>query len=151
MITITQCLRWILNFHDRKTPIALSRKYHNIPKCSLFVTLKFCVSIVFSFSWGHFNSQEKLKTMLMQNFRVTNKEHYGTLWYFLEWAIYLLQNQLLKALFYLSYWRWNRHFWYALVSPFAEQSHVFISRHSLAFTQASNLNVPLPYFPVLTL
>ena len=36
----------------------------------------------FSFSWGHFNSQEKLKTMLMQNFGVTNKEHYGMLWYF---------------------------------------------------------------------
>ena len=29
----------------------------------------------------HFNSQEKLKTMLMQNFKVTNKEHYGMLWY----------------------------------------------------------------------
>ena len=25
--------------------------------------------------------------MLMQNFGVTNKEHYGTLWYFLEWLI----------------------------------------------------------------
>ena len=35
----------------------------------------------------HFNSQEKLKTMLMQNFGVTNKEHYGMLWYFLEWSI----------------------------------------------------------------
>ena len=32
---------------------------------------------IFSFSWGHFNSQGKLKTMLMQNFGVTNKEHYG--------------------------------------------------------------------------
>ena len=30
----------------------------------------------FSFSWGHFNSQEKLKTMLMRKFGVTNKEHY---------------------------------------------------------------------------
>ena len=27
-------------------------------------------------------SQEKLKTMVMQNFGVTNKEHYGILWYF---------------------------------------------------------------------
>ena len=35
----------------------------------------------------HFNSQEKLKTMLMQYFGVTNKEHYGMLWYFLEWSI----------------------------------------------------------------
>ena len=31
--------------------------------------------------------QEKLKTMLMQNFGGTNKEHYGMLWYFLEWSI----------------------------------------------------------------
>ena len=40
------------------------------------------IGVVFSFSWGHFNSQEKLKTMLMQNFGVTNKEHYDMLWYF---------------------------------------------------------------------
>ena len=25
--------------------------------------------------------------MLMQNFGMTNKEHYGMLWYFLEWSI----------------------------------------------------------------
>ena len=25
--------------------------------------------------------------MLMQNFGMTNKEHYGLLWYFLEWSI----------------------------------------------------------------
>jgi len=24
--------------------------------------------------------------MLMQNFGVTNKEHYGMLWYFLKWS-----------------------------------------------------------------
>ena len=35
--------------------------------------------------WG-----EKLKTMLMQYFGVTNKEHYGMLWYFLEWSIAVL-------------------------------------------------------------
>ena len=64
-----------------------SRKDHNIPWCSLFVTQKFYISIVFNFSWGHFNSQEKLKTMLMQNFWLTNKEHYGMLWYFLERSI----------------------------------------------------------------
>ena len=28
-----------------------------------------------------------MKTMLMQNFEVTTKEHYGMLWYFLEWSI----------------------------------------------------------------
>ena len=54
----------------------------------LFVVIpKFCISIVFSFAWGYFNSQEKLKTMLMQNCGVTNKEHYGVFWYFLEWSI----------------------------------------------------------------
>ena len=59
------------------------RKYHNIPQYSLLATPKFCISIVFSFSWGHFNSQEKLKTMLMQNLGVTNKEYYSMLWHFL--------------------------------------------------------------------
>ena len=53
---------------------------------------KFCISIVFIFSWGRFNSQEKLKTMLMQNFGVTNKEHYGILWYFLKWSILRLHH-----------------------------------------------------------
>ena len=52
--------------------------YHN----ALCLSPQFCISIVFSFYWGHFNFQEKLKTMLMQNFAVTNKEHYGMLWYF---------------------------------------------------------------------
>ena len=45
---------------------------------------KFCISIIFSFSWELKWPQEKLKTMLVQNFGVTNKEHYGMLWYFLE-------------------------------------------------------------------
>ena len=53
----------------------------------LFITPKVCISIVFSFFWAHFNSQEKLKTMLIQNLGVTNKKHYDTLWYFLEWSI----------------------------------------------------------------
>ena len=43
------------------------QKYHNIPSCSLFVTPKFCISIVFSFSWELKWPQEKLKTMFMQN------------------------------------------------------------------------------------
>ena len=46
----------------------------------MFVTQKFFISIVFS--WELKWPQEKLKTMLMQNFGVTNKEHYGILWYF---------------------------------------------------------------------
>ena len=53
----------------------------------LFITPNVCISIVFSFSWAHFNSQEKLKTMRIKNFGVTNKEHYSMLLYFLEWSI----------------------------------------------------------------
>ena len=45
------------------------------------------ISIVFSCSWELKWPQEKLKTMLMQNFGLTNKEHYCMLWYFLEWSI----------------------------------------------------------------
>ena len=67
----------------------------------------FCISIVFSFSRGHLNSPEKLKTMLMHNFGVTNKEHYGMLWYFwsgqlevfdpallTHWQSFLLSSQV---------------------------------------------------------
>ena len=48
---------------------------------------KFCISIVLSFSWELKRPQEKLKTMLMQTFGVTNKENYGMFGYFLEWSI----------------------------------------------------------------
>ena len=34
--------------------------------------------------------------MLMQNFGVTNKEHYGMLWYFLEWSIHVCVLRLLS-------------------------------------------------------
>ena len=39
----------------------------------------------------------------MQNFGVTNKEHYGMLWYFLEWSIltlYVCRYQLLGSLWF---------------------------------------------------
>ena len=65
----------------------------------MFATPKFSISIVLSFSWGHFNSPEKLKTMLMQNFGVTNKEYYGMLWYFLEWSIVHSKTQINFPLF----------------------------------------------------
>ena len=70
-------------FRVLSTPSRNTITYHN----ALCLSPEVCLSIVFSFSWGHFNSQEKLKTLLMQNFGVTNKEHYGILWYFLEWSI----------------------------------------------------------------
>ena len=40
-----------------------------------------------SFSWDHFHFREKPKTILMQNFGVIKKEHYGMLGYFLESSI----------------------------------------------------------------
>ena len=45
---------------------------------ALFVTPKFCISIVFSFSQGHFDSLA---------IGVANKEHYGMVCYFLQWSI----------------------------------------------------------------
>ena len=53
---------------------------------------KIFISIVFSFSWELEWPQEKLKTLLMQNVGVTKKEHYGMLWYFLEWPIVEMSN-----------------------------------------------------------
>ena len=53
----------------------------------MFVTPKFCISFVFSFFWELKWPEEKLKTILMQNFGVTNKEHFGMLWYFLKGSI----------------------------------------------------------------
>ena len=60
--------------------------YHNA-LCLSPQNFAFFISIVFSFSWKLKWAQEKLKTMLMQTFGVTNKEHYGMLWYFLKWLI----------------------------------------------------------------
>ena len=73
---------------------------------------KFCISYVFSFSWGHLNSQEKLKTMPMQNFGVKNKEHYGMLWHF--WS-----GQLLKRSDFLTFYHDAGN-----VFKFSETSHV---------------------------
>ena len=63
---------------------------------------KFCISIFFSFSWELKWPQEKLKTMLMQNFGVTNKEHYDVLCYFLEWSIGMRRSHRSRA---CSFWQ----------------------------------------------
>ena len=51
---------------------------------------KLCISIVFSFSWELKWPQEKRKTETENNayakFWGDKKEHYGMLWYFLEWS-----------------------------------------------------------------
>ena len=57
----------------------------------MFVTPNFAEAL-FQFLLGIKWPQEKLKTMLMQNFGLTNKEHYGMLWYFLEWSISVTCN-----------------------------------------------------------
>ena len=83
---------WLLKQMARYPFIDLNRKYHNIPYHipyhipSLFVTPKFCINIVFSFSWGHFNSlPRETVNNAYEKFGVTNKEHYGMLhvhvWY----------------------------------------------------------------------
>ena len=46
--------------------------------CRPNILHKHCLQFLLGVKWP----QEKLKTMLMQNFGVTNKEHYGMLWYF---------------------------------------------------------------------
>ena len=57
--------------------------YHNTVCWSLQILHKHCLRFLLGVKWP----QEKLKTMLMQNFGVTNKQYYGMLWYFLEWSI----------------------------------------------------------------
>ena len=64
----------------------------------MIVAPKFYISIVFSFSWELKWPQEKLKTMLMQNFGETNKEHYGMLWYF--WSGQLLETDSVIVCYY---------------------------------------------------
>ena len=51
--------------------------------CHPKILHKHCLRFLLGVKW----SQEKLKTILMQTFGVTDKERYGMLWYFLEWSI----------------------------------------------------------------
>ena len=73
--------------HQDRMTIDRSRNtitYHNTLCLSL---QNFCISIVLSSSWELKWPLEKLKTMFNAKFGVTNKEHYGMLWYFLEQSI----------------------------------------------------------------
>ena len=45
----------------------------------------------------------------MQNFGGTNKEHYGMLWYFLEWSICKVQGEL-KTVLNATFRRNNREY-----------------------------------------
>ena len=53
--------------------------------CRPKILHKYCLQ----FLLGIKMAQEKLNTMLMLNFGLTDKQHYGMLWYFLEWSIVL--------------------------------------------------------------
>ena len=43
--------------------------------------------------------------MLIQNFGVTHKKHYGMLWYFLEWSIALRELSLIKNNAFTKFWK----------------------------------------------
>ena len=61
---------------------------------------KFCISIVFIFSWDLLWLQEKIKTMLMQN---TNKEYYESgLWLPANFSFFLVQISLQSRIFALG-------------------------------------------------
>ena len=47
------------------------------PIMHLICSPKFCISVVFNFSWDGCNTQEKWKTNVMQKFGGSNKVHYG--------------------------------------------------------------------------
>ena len=49
--------------------------------------LKFCITIVFDFSWVNYNTQEKLETIVMQN--LGGKQ--GALWSMWKWWVLLLK------------------------------------------------------------
>ena len=57
--------------------VLVHRPLSKIPYYSLFVPPKFCISIVFILSWDLQWSQERLETILTQNFGGTNKKYYG--------------------------------------------------------------------------
>ena len=59
---------------------AAFEEYHN----TLLFPPKFCINIVFVFSWDHCKSQEKVETMLMQN---VGEGKQRILWYFPKWPI----------------------------------------------------------------
>ena len=77
VIGINVTIRFQANVFHGNHSIDHYGKYHSTPYCSLFVTPIVCISIVFTFSWGHFtcNYQNELKIMLMQNFGEIDKEY----------------------------------------------------------------------------
>ena len=53
-------------------------------------------TIMSQLKWELKLPQEKLKTMLMQNYGVTNKEHYGMLWYVMVFFVVVNCSTLLR-------------------------------------------------------
>ena len=54
-----------------------NKKTNSLLAQILFSPKKICIGIVLDYSWDMFMSQEKLKTMSMQNFRGVKEVHYG--------------------------------------------------------------------------
>ena len=52
---------------------------------------KFCITIVFDFSWNDCNTQEKLETMVMQNLGVNKVYRSMWKWWMVEWEGQLMQ------------------------------------------------------------
>ena len=77
-------LRTVFQIHPNRSPKLTTQEntitYHNA-LCLSPTPTKFCLSIIFSFSWKLKWPQEN--TMPMENLGVggTNKEHYGMLWF----------------------------------------------------------------------
>ena len=101
---------------------------------------------------GHFNSLEKLKTMLMQNFEVTNKEHmvcYGIFWSGqLDFSTIKLQVITIRFFFYynfISSFTTNRFFMsISFFLMYAGISNFFIS---LGWAPRMNPSVQFAPFP----
>ena len=64
--------------------------------------------------------------MLMQNFGVTNKEHYGMFWYFLEWLIVLIITLLCKLTVKIFH---DQGSWQVcVILTYVQDSNLFISK-----------------------
>ena len=99
--------------------------YYNALCLSHQILHKHCFQFLFR---GHFNSQEKLKSMLMKHFGVTNKEHYGMLWYF--WSGQLSLYSACSSRGKITFGRWGSRFRWRLRSP-SHLNQLFCYLHDL--------------------
>ena len=123
------------------------------PIMHLICPPKFCISIIFNFSWDGCNIQEKWKTTwkVMQNFGGANKVHYGRC--ASDESSYLNRTSLVNKVFMLlpnNRGLYSQRFVLLLFSILRvgrPPRHWFISFSSLPFpvSFASTLNVPMVF------